>query len=149
MSREQLTFREGLLPAASTSLTLKGIVLEGKSSSSSAGRLFSCELGGSSASLLATGVESLVLAREGVILVLGKELALVVSFKCVVEAGGVSDPTFDSEGDAVWGDDFWKKETIDRCLVAVEAVDLDGTGLAGVLAPAVPGWALPAMVEIR
>lgn len=84
----------------STSLLFVGIVLgESSRSLASSGCLFSCELGGSNASLLATGVDSFVLAMAGVILVFGKQLALVVSFKWAVEAGGVAEPTFDSEGE--------------------------------------------------
>ena len=73
-------------------------------------------------------------------MVLGKELALVVSFK-----QGESGETFDSGEDAGPGEDFWKKDMIERCL-ADEDAELPLTALAGVRAP--PGAVLsPAMTS--
>ena len=91
--------------------------------------LFSCELGGSGASLLGIGVDSFALAEKAG-LGLGRELALVVSFKQVEGPG----ETFDSGEDAGPGEDFWKKDMIDRCLADEEA-ELPLTALAGVRAP--------------
>lgn len=102
--------------------------------------MFSCELGGSGASLLGTGVESFV---EG--FGLGRELALVVSFRC-----GSGETFCDSGEDAGAppGEDFWKKEKMERCLVLdEEAEPAPGLGpepFAGVRA--VPALLSPAMV---
>jgi hypothetical protein len=141
------TFREGLLPAASTltegCLDLEDIVVgEGRASPALPGRVFSCELGGSRASLLGTGVDSFFLAEE-VGFALGRELALVVSFK-QVESG----ETFDNGEDAGPGEDFWKNDMIDRCFADDEA-ELRAMALAGVrAAPAeAPADPLPAMIS--
>lgn len=106
--------------------------------------MFSCELGGSSTSLLGTGVESLV---EG--FGLGRELALVVSFRREEWCG--SGETFcDSGEDALGppGEDFWKKEKMERCLVDEEAEAVPGFepgAFAGVRA--VPAALSPAMAD--
>lgn len=124
------TFREGLSLVDSTfvgaCLDLEDIVAGKGSASPGVGRAFSCELGGSSASLLGTGVDSFFEEEAG--FALGKELALVVSFK-QVESG----VTFDSGDDAGPGEDFWKKDMIDRCFADEEA-ELPVTFLAGVRA---------------
>lgn len=107
------------------------------------GRVFSCELGGSRASLLGTGVDSFFFLTEEVGFALGRVLALVVSLK-QVESG----ETFDNGEDAGPGDDFWKKDMIDCCFADDEA-ELRAMALAGVrAAPAeAPADPLPVMIS--
>jgi hypothetical protein len=98
--------------------------------------MFSCELGGSIASLLGTGVESLT-ADLNAGFALGRELALVVSFR--VEDSLALGVTLE-RGDeaAAAGDDgaaFEKNETIDRCL-AEEVLAAGLVAFAGVRAEA-------------
>lgn len=107
---------------------------------------FSCELGGSSASLLGTGVESFALAlgsKAGAGFALGRELALVVSFR--VEEGSVVTLAAAGE-EATAGEDFWKKDLMDLCFEVEEAdaPDLVLMGLAGVRAAAL----LPAALSL-
>ncbi len=135
------TLRDGLLPDDST---CAGVCLdfaelgvgEGRVSSDTVGCLFSWELGGSMASLLGTGVDSFRLMEAD--LAFGRKLALVVSFKQVEGSG----ETFDNGDEAGAGEDFWKKDMIDRCLPDAEA-ELFVTGFEGVrAAPAAPPAAL-------
>ena len=90
---------------------------------------FSCELGGSIASLLGTGVDSLfevLVVDLGV--GLGRELALVVSRRhndCLL--AGVFLLRGDDAGAGLEGGAFWKKETMERCLAEEE-------GAAGLVA---------------
>jgi hypothetical protein len=111
--------------------------------------MFSWELGGPNASLLGAGVA--ILGLEAVLkagggFVLGRELALVVSFK-QEEVLGSGETLVVGEEDATPGDDFWKKETMDRCLADDEAPvgRLAAPPLAGVRAALLPALS-PAML---
>lgn len=84
------------------------------------------ELGGSGASLEATGVASFADDRA-----LGRKLAFVVSLRW--DVGVVA--TFGAAGDEAAGppgDDFWKKDMMDLCFVVEEAGAVFGDGFAGV-----------------
>lgn len=96
--------------------------------------MFSWELGGSIASLLGTGVESLTEGLRGSF-ALGSELALVVSLRqddCLL---GVTFESGDEAAAGVEGAAFEKKETMDRCL-ADEVVAAGLVAFAGVRAAA-------------
>jgi hypothetical protein len=150
--------RDGLLPlttaltAAFLALTAAGIVVGDVRASrapSERTSMFSWELGGPNASLLGAGVAILGLAavlKAGGGFALGRELALVVSFK-QEEVLGSGETLAVGEEDATPGDDFWKKETMDRCLADDEAPvgRLAAPPLAGVRAALLPALS-PAML---
>ena len=188
MGTAALTFRDGLLAEGAVAgddcvgfLAAEDIVLgDGRASLAAfaAESRFSWELGGSSTSLLGTGVESLTegladLANLG--LGLGRELAFVVS--CRQEGLRGSGETFTLDGGAedrgedataglrslarppdAAGEDFWKKDTMERCLPAedadavlglADAVELEApapVGLAGVRAAPDAAFLSPGMV---
>lgn len=80
---------------------------------------------------------------------LGRELALVVSFRQLGCLG--SGETFSLAAaageDAVPGEDFWKKEKMDRCFEEEADAEPAGlAGLAGVRAAAAPPLS-PAMMQ--
>ena len=153
---EESTFRDGLLPFtifpffdATVEDNCLGVV-----------SIFSCEEGGSIASLLGTGVDSFlwvaILAlgskeEAGLgfcCLALGRALAFVVSLRAGEDAeeGATCDVCGAGEEDGGAGEDFWKKETMERCL-AEEVAVLPATALAGVRAAVLPGVRSSAIVS--
>lgn len=132
------TFRIGLLGAAELSGASANLTLDRLTVDS----IFSCELVGSGASLEGTGVESS--AKN---LVFGSELALV---SCRGEEYRMSDETFSRvAGELETGEDFWKNDIIDFCLVAEEAAAAGRVAFAGVraaLAALSPGIAARAQM---
>jgi hypothetical protein len=113
-----ISLSEALLDVASANLPLDRLTVDS---------IFSCELAGSGASLEGTGVESLV---EG--FVFGRELALV-SFRG--EEYWLSDETFSrTAGELETGEDFWKNDIIDFCLVEEGAAAAGRVAFAGVRA---------------
>lgn len=125
------TLRVGLLGRASllwigacSDLILAGVAVgEGRESMTTftPESMFSWELGGSIASLLGTGVESLTEGLKGSF-ALGRELALVVSLR--QEDFLASVVTFERGEDAgagLEGVAFEKKEMMDLCLAEEEA----------------------------
>lgn len=134
------TFRIGLLGATSLSGASANLTLERLTVDS----IFSCELGGSRASLEGTGVESS--AKN---FVFGRELALaLVSFRG--EDHCISDEVFSRvAGELATGEDFWKNDIIDFCLVVEEPPAAGRVALAGVraaLAALSPGMAARAQM---
>lgn len=133
------TLRDGLLSRIASAAAapfifdvaakLVGVAL----SSDAGGSWFSWELDGSMASLLGTGVDSLV-----GFLVFGRELALVVSLRHEEEGAGETFVRGEEAGAGALGpagDDFWKKETIVRCLVEAELEEAEAfVSFAGVRA---------------
>lgn len=83
------------------------------------------ELGGSGASLEATGVASFADDRA-----FGRKLAFVVSLRW--EVGVVATFGAGDEAAGPPGEDFWKKDMMDLCFVVEEAGAVFGDGLAGV-----------------
>lgn len=129
------TLREGLFSSMPTGMALAlvgmiGVAEAGGDLSAllAIASTFSCELGGSGASLLGTGVEGFLV--EG--FAFGKKFALV-SFKHEGFVG--SEGCFFAVAGPD-GEDFWKKEKIDRCFAEEEAerVGLGAAPLAGVRA---------------
>lgn len=116
------TFLIGLLGGISLSEALVDLLVRLTVDS-----IFSCELVGSGASLEGTGVENL--AED---FVFGRELALV-SFRG--EECWLSDETFSRiAGELETGEDFWKNDIIDFCLVEEEAAAAGRVAFAGVRA---------------
>jgi hypothetical protein len=122
--------------------------------------IFSCEEGGSSASLLGTGVDSFLWLA---ILALGSKeeadlgfccfalggiaLAFVVSLRAGEDAeeGETCDCCRGAGEEDGAGEDFWKKETMERCLTDEVAV-LPVAALAGVRAAVLPAARSSAIV---
>lgn len=134
------TFRIGLLGATSVSDASANLTLDRLTVDS----IFSCELAGSRASLEGTGVESS--AKN---FVFGRELALAfVSLRG--EDHWISDEAFSRvAGELETGEDFWKNDIIDFCLVVEEPAAAGRVAFAGVraaLAALSPGIAAQAQM---
>jgi hypothetical protein len=130
------TLRVGLLPTTEE-WTRAGLL--GRRATES---MFSWDEGGSSTSLLGTGVASF--STLTFILGLGNALAFVDSFKHEEGSGETCDLESGEEAAAA-GDDFWKNDMMERCLEFDDAGAAGLEALAGVRA--LPDLSPGAMVK--